>query len=392
MVTASMGMEPSYRLLSAWVQDGKGEDERSIGLSMKKISAVILALMLALSALPALASESDEVYKVIFDTDMLEMHDDVKCMLMLLNSDKIDVLGVTTSPGNSHTEEGMAYTLRMLELFGYDEVPVYPGAGVPLVHAFDRYENAEAFRALYGGFPYGIFAREKPESYLELAEEPSIGYPEYLEPQDMNAVEFIAKTVKENPGEITLIVVGACTNVALAIRTYPEIIPLVKQVIYMGGAFDVPGNMTPVAECNFWMDPEAAKICLNAPFARQVVVPLDACMSAFVDKAFYDKMCAAPKTPFLEMYEELEVQYYQDEDDKSPVFDEITAALLINPEVVTRTEKRYVDVDITYGETYGKSLGYAESSIVPAGLQEVEIVMEVDEELLWSIMYEYLTK
>ena len=47
---------------------------------------------------------------------------------------------------------------------------------------------------------------------------------------------------------------------------------------------------------------------------------------------------------------------------------------------------------ITYGETYGKSLGYAEGSIVPAGLQEVEIVMEVDEELLWSIMYEYLTK
>ena len=60
--------------------------------------------------------------------------------------------------------------------------------------------------------------------------------------------------------------------------------------------------------------------------------------------------------------------------------------------MVTRTEKRYVDVDITYGETYGKSLGYAEGSIVPAGLQEVEIVMEVDEELLWSIMYEYLTK
>lgn len=84
------------------------------------------------------------------------------------------------------------------------------------------------------------------------------------------AHRFIIETVKANPGEVTLIAVGRMTNLALALREEPDFAALVKQVIVMGGAFDINGNVSPAAEANIHGDPEAADLVFTAP--RRVVV------------------------------------------------------------------------------------------------------------------------
>ncbi len=92
--------------------------------------------------------------------------------------------------------------------------------------------------------------------------------------QQQHAVNFIIETVKKYPREVTLLVIGPMTNIALAIRMSPEIVPLIKRIVFMAGAFEVPGNTTPAAEMNVWYDPEAARVVVRQPI-EQAFIPLD---------------------------------------------------------------------------------------------------------------------
>ena len=94
------------------------------------------------------------------------------------------------------------------------------------------------------------------------------------EEEEKNAVDFLVETATEHPGEITLFAIGPCTNIAKAIRKDPEFPKKIKQLIIMGGA-KYTGNMSPVAEYNFWADPLAAKEVLNAGFQDAVMIGLD---------------------------------------------------------------------------------------------------------------------
>ena len=154
-------------------------------------------------------------------------------------------------------------------------------------------------------------------------------------------------------------IVGPATNLAVAVRKHPEIVPLVKRVIYMGGALDVPGNTSPAAEFNWWFDPEAARIALRTPFREQIVVPLDICEKVFYTRAVYQRIAAGPKTPITDMFRELQgPEFAKNPQRKSFVWDSLAAAILIEPKLATKLEEMYVDVDATYGPNYGKSFGY----------------------------------
>ena len=222
------------------------------------------------------------------------MNDDAVALFMLLNSPNVEVLGVTIVPGNSWVENGTAAALRQLELIGRTDVPVFMGVREPLMGS--RQPWLEAEERLWGHSEFlGAYGRPRPESYLALDREPVIGYPT-TKPAAEHAVDFIVRAVKAHPNEVTLFLLGPATNVALAIRKNPEIIPLVKRVYYMGGAIDVPGNTTPAAEFNWWFDPESIRITLRAPFREQVVVPLDIAERVFYTKAEYDRIATAPET------------------------------------------------------------------------------------------------
>ncbi|MFB9681563.1 nucleoside hydrolase [Streptosporangium vulgare] len=201
------------------------------------------------------------------------------------------------------------------------------------------------------------------------------------EPAPGPAADFIADQVKKNPGKVPLFVLGPATDIALAVKTHPEIVPLVKEVIYMGGAFDTPGNVTPGAEFNRWFDPEAAKIVLRTPFKKQIIVPHDVALKVAYGRAQYDRVVTGAETPIKKMFKD--VQRGQG----TFVRDAIAAGVFLDRTLVKRSEERYIDPGM--GPDYGRSLGYnlGESKAPgnPAGTRKATIVFEVDTKRFWDL-------
>ena len=360
----------------------------------KSITTTLLASLLLIITNFALAQE-----KVIIDADMGQLNDDAVQMFMLIQSGEVDVLGVTVVSGNTWVEEGVAYTLRQLELIGREDIPVFAGAGVPLMGS--RQAMLEAEQDLWGNVEYmGAYSRERPASYLELATEPYKGYPT-TEPASEHAVDFIIRAVKENPNEITLFVLGPPTNIALAVSKNPEIVPLIKSVVYMGGSFDIPGNTNPAAEFNWWFDPEATKIALRTPFNEQIIVPLDIAERVYYTKEQYDRIAAGPDTPIVQMFKDFQGERFESNPERqSFVWDALTASIFLDPSIATNLEDRYVDIDVLYGPNYGRSLGYHESrnrslenpENYPMGTQRASILFDIDREAFWDQYVDLMTR
>lgn len=347
-----------------------------------------LLIMVALVVVLAISGAVAAKEKVILDTDMVPLFDDGVAMMMLARHPEIELLGVCTVTGNRWLEQGTADALRQLEIIERTGIPVLQGARVPLRAL--RYENIGLEQKMFGKSGYiGAFSSPEPTSYLDLRKAPYGGYP-ITEPAAGHAVDFIIETVKANPGEVTIAAIGPCTNLALAIRKAPEIVPLVKRVVYMGGAFDVPGNTTPAAEFNWWFDPESVKICINAPFADQLIVPLDVCEKYHFDKARYDRIVSV-ETPVTRMFKAIYGPWFQSKpDDWTYVWDTIVAASIIDPSIDTEIETRWVDMDAEYGLDYGRSLGYKREG--PAGTQKAKILFTIDEERFWNLVTDLVQK
>lgn len=332
-----------------------------------------------------------ETKKVIVDADMGELNDDAVALFMLANSPSVDVLGVTIVAGNTWAEEGTAYGLRQLELIKRSDIPVVVGAGEPLNAS--RKQQLAAEQDLFGTVGYtGAFSRDRPRSYRDLAEPPYGGYPK-TRPARGTAVKFIVDQVKKYPHQVTLFALGPAANVTLAMKEHPEIVPLVKDVIYMGGAFDVPGNTSVAAEFNWWFDPEAAKMAVRTPFEKQTIVPLDVCQTVIYSKAEYDRIVAGRETPIKKMFKDLHgPDFAEDPEHTSFVWDALTAAIFLEPDLATKVEKRHVDVDSTYGPNYGRSLGYGPDSDGPIGTQQADILMEIDQKRFWDLYVDLMRR
>lgn len=335
------------------------------------------ATLLSLSVAQASATE-----KVILDDDFGGFS---PTLIMLLHSDQVELLGITTVAGNAWVEQTTASVTTLMQRLGRNDIPIVAGAGEPLMGNRQPWYASE--ERLFGNAEYlGAFARPRPEP---------------LKPGKENAVDFIIRKVKEFPNEVTLLVTGPATNIALAVKTHPEIVPLVKRVIYMGGAIDVPGNTTPAAEFNFWFDPEAIRITLRTPFKEQIVVPDDICERVFYTKAVYDRIVSRPETTVVRMFKDRQGPGFQSNPKRqSFIWDELTVAVLLDPKIVTRMEERYIDIDVNYGPNYGRSIGYHESrrrslaspENFPAGTQKVKIVFDINRDAFWNLFITLMTK
>ncbi len=352
---------------------------------MKHLAVVLIGVILP-AGLGCVAGAKE---KVILDTDMVMLYDDGVAMMMLANHPDIELLGVTIVPGNTWVCEGAAYAIRQLEVLKRRDVPVALGIRYPL--RAGRYENLEIEQKMFGygsGF-VGCFSRVEPESYLEVYRR-AFGSRPTIKPVDKHAVDFLIDTIKANPGEVTVMPIGPCTNLAIAIRMAPEIIPMIKRVVYMGGAFDTPGNTTPAAEFNWWFDPEAAKMSVRAAFADQLIVGLDVCEKYRLNKKLFERITAVG-TPIAKMFREK----YGPSFEKDPgytrlVWDTIAAAVVIDPTLIVEEEIRWVDVNSDFSLDYGRSLGYRKHG--PAGTQKARILMEIDEKRFWNLMVSLLRK
>ena len=226
-------------------------------------------------------STTAEENKVIFDTDMGYLGDDAYAMCVLAQADAagwIDLLGITSVGGNEICATGVNAILNQLEAIERTDIPVYIGTDIPVM----GFRKLEEDQPITGGFQWTGAYRElenyvAPDSYHDLGElvDEEWGYSKTDPQKDMNAAEFLIKSVKENPGRVTIIAVGACTNVAIACMMDPTFAENTAGIIYMGGAIDVPGNANVCGEFNWFYDPEAVQqkcswiICIRTTLTIQ---------------------------------------------------------------------------------------------------------------------------
>jgi inosine-uridine nucleoside N-ribohydrolase len=177
-----------------------------------------------------------------------------------------------------------------------------------------------------------------------------------LEPQQGNAVDYLIQSIDRSPGEITFLALGPLTNLALALRLRPDLEGKIKHLVIMGGNVRVPGNSSPSAEFNFWFDPEAAQAALRSAIPRKTLFPLDVCNRAVIRASHFEEVIAV-KTPVTDLYrQDMGVEYpgfFKNPDATRPLWDELTAAWLIDPASMTRSESLYLDVETTFGPRYG---------------------------------------
>ena len=361
---------------------------------MKRPLQTAFALFfLCLAQLPVFAAPSPAREKVLLDSDMVECFDDGIAMLLLAKAPNVELVGVTTLTGNSWVEDGTAYALRQLEDAGIRDVPVVPGLSMPLRP--DRHALFTLERQLIGrGHDYwtGSFGLPRPASW-QAAYEKAYGEKPKLRPVDKHAVNFIIDTVRANPGQITIAAIGPCGNLALAVRMAPDIVPLIKRVIYMGGAFFQPGNTTPAAEFNWYFDPEAARIVVRSPFKEQIVFGLDVCERVLFSRQHYDKLLTTlGDRPLGAM---LRKTFVGQTFEKNPdfihyVWDVLVAAYIIDPTLVTDVVEQWIDVNDQPGPSYGQSLAYPVQA--PMGAQKAKIVRALDADRFWNILNEALSE
>jgi inosine-uridine nucleoside N-ribohydrolase len=215
--------------------------------------------------------------KVILDTDFNTISDDGQALAMLAQLDaagKLDLLGVTVATGNAWLEQETSDALKAVERLGIERsVGVYVGAKYPLLHDYDSYLDEVA--TLGAPIDYvGAFASPPPTSRSDLVPPPD-GFATHTRPQAQHAVDFLIEQIHRYPHQVSILEIAPPTNLAMAIRKDPGIVPLIKQVVTMAGQIYVAGNAyNDVAEFNWWADPEAVKIVLRAAVPK-VILPLD---------------------------------------------------------------------------------------------------------------------
>ncbi len=205
--------------------------------------------------------------KVVLDTDTGV--DDAMAMALAANSPELELLALTTVAGNAHVPECTRNCLLLGELLRPDDPrPVAEGAAAPLARELTTAPEVHGEDGLGG----------------------AIGsLPDPLrEPLPTPAHELLMELATSNPGEITLVATGPLTNVALALDADPAALKAFRRIIVMGGAFDVPGNTGPVAEFNFYVDPEAADAVMQSGLDI-TVVPLDATTRVAVSRAAFER-------------------------------------------------------------------------------------------------------
>ena len=201
---------------------------------------------------------------IILDCD--PGHDDAIALLLALASPEVNLLGVTTVAGNTTLENTTVNALKVLELCDHREIPVAAGAARPLMRELVVAEHVHGKSGLDG---------------------PTLPDP-VMRPVASHAVDFLAQKILECPEQVTLVPVGPLTNVALLLNRYPEALDNVSRIVSMGGAIGL-GNVTPSAEFNIFVDPEAAHRVYHSGVPI-TMIGLDVTHQALLDKTHAERL------------------------------------------------------------------------------------------------------
>jgi purine nucleosidase len=350
---------------------------------------------------PGFGATPPPAQKIIIDSDYNTMSDDGQLGVMaaqLQAEGKVQVMGISVVSGNQWLKQGVADALMSVERLGVgDRIGVYVGENYALNHTFADVEAEMAAGASNDGY-LGAWSGPEPKTDADLKPSPD-GFATHTLVQRKSAVDFIIDTVKANPNQVTILAIGPLTNIARAVKKSPEIVPLIKKIIYMGGAVDVAGNTTKTAEFNWWFDPDAAQFVVRLPIP-QVIVPLDVTDTVFLTKPVYDRIAHPAKpTAVTEVFRKLNGYgfsgtngFENNPDYTQNIWDTLTLAYLIDPTYATKTVERYVDVVAKPGAAdNGRSIGYASQPAGPT-LQKMTVVQRFDNPRFFELFVDLLTR
>lgn len=298
----------------------------------------------------------------------------MQTLLVLIQSHDADVLGITMVSGNQWRDEEVAHTLRLLEIIGRSDIPVHPGAVFPLVR---RYAETQLWQQRYGKVAFaGAWDGRWYHDPFMIPEMPE-GKPA-TKPSDEDAAHFMIRMVHQYPHQVTIYEGGPMTNLALAISIDPHFAELAEQLVFMGGSIsphtgDAEFFNNPRHEFNFWFDPDAAKIALEAHWKKIVCTPVDISIKTRLTPAMI-KQIGASGSPLAKYVE----KFYQTGQGGEYMWDELAAAAWLDPTIITKSESRYMSVDMDRGAGYGNTLTWTESDKTSLVGTPVEIQLDLD--------------
>jgi purine nucleosidase len=332
-----------------------------------------------------LAAADSKPRRIIIDTD--PGTDDAMAILLAFRSPELQVEAITPVSGNVPLSLTLPNALKLVEIAGRTDVPVAAGAALPLVRRL--------VTSAYVHGQNGLGGVEFPEPKTK--------------PVAETAPEIIRRLVRSHPGEITIVAIGPLTNVALALRADPELAPLIPQLVLMGGSLS-GGNMTPAAEFNFYVDPEAARAVFHSGIPI-TMVGLDVTQKVVVNDQHIAALEAGdnPSSKAAGRIMRATMDHYRQTNFAAGpnMHDPLALATVLDPSVV-KLEDYYVEIETAGELTAGESVGYRrflnhrsapfESGLpIPAPVPEIpfrpnaKVAVEVDADKFFRLLIGRLT-
>lgn len=308
--------------------------------------------------------------KIIIDTDPGQ-DDAVAILLALASPEDVELLGITCVAGNVPLPLTVKNARIICELAGKPETKIFAGCDRPIARPLVTAEHVHGKTGLDG-----------------------IDLPEPVMPvQDSHAVDFIIETLRaEASGTVTLCPIGPLTNIATALTRAPDIAERIKQIVLMGGAYFEVGNITPAAEFNIYVDPEAADIVFKSGVPL-VVMPLDVTHKALTNRARVEAFRALPGTvgpavaSWTDFFERYDKEKYGSEG--APLHDPCTIAWLIRPDLFSG---RHVNVMIETKGEFTLGMTVADWWRVTGRAPNAQFMGDVDADGFFQLLTERLAR
>lgn len=319
-------------------------------------SVIVSALVWSIALVLPITAYAQQ--RVIIDTD--PGVDDAMAIVLALNSPELKVEAITVVPGNVESRQGLENALKLVSLAGRCDLTVAGGAQHPL--------NQKLITAQFWHGKNGLADVELPASKCK--------------PDSRFGPDLIIELVHKYPHEVTLIPIGPLTNIALAVSKDPSIVPLVKNIVIMGGSIS-GGNVNGAAEANIYNDPEAASIVFNAGW-MVTMIGSDVGERTIITRKHLAELQAGhgPESDFMAKL----ADFYITRSEKSgypgaAMYDPLAVATVIDPTLVTLKEM-HVDVEtkgeFTRGETVANRMGSNENNVLRGDHYEIEGVIALE--------------
>ncbi len=309
------------------------------------------------------------VQKIIIDTDPGQ--DDAVAILLALASPELQVLGIVAVAGNVPLALTEVNARKVVELSGRTDVRVFAGCDRPLSRDLVTAEHVHGKTGLDG--------IELPDPTVPL--------------QAQDGVDFIVETLRaHDAGTVTLVPIGPLTNIAEAFRRAPDIIGRVQQIVLMGGAYFEVGNITPAAEFNIYVDPEAAAEVF-ASGVPLVVMPLDVTHKALTDRVWIEAMRALPGrcgpavAGWTDFFERFDTAKYGSLG--APLHDPCTIAWLLHPDLF---EGRRINVEIEVEGRWTTGMTVADWWRVSGRAPNALFLRDVDRDALFDMIHDRIAR